>query len=369
MVGHRSRGQRDHIRQPGGNVGLAIKIGSPADDRAVALQGQTVQVASGDGSHIRQPGRNGDLAKTFVSPADDRAIDLQGQAVQGASSNGRHIRQPGGNVSLAIGIVSPTDDRAIGLQGQTVSVTSRYSRHVRQPSGKVGLARSIVSPADDRAVALQGQTVSVTSRYSRHVRQPSGKVGLAIIVQSPADDGDVGHGYQSAGGQVGDAPAITGKAARQPHPAGVVGQHCAGQLRQRKRPGYIRRRHGVGAGCRAGAGSVKCVGRRRERLAGREDHESAAAIGAHRQLQPASAATEGGRAEVQRDSEEAVGDGGGGVGHRTAELRGSAGGVVERSSEVIQSIGGRASRLQAALIGKGRAERRSQCGAAEQAKP
>ena len=86
-----------------------------------------------------------------------------------------------------------------------------------------------------------------------------------------------------------------------------------------------------------------------------------ARAGADGDLQPPLAAVEHARAEVERESEQAVGHPHINRIHRHADGTADAGGVVNRKSKIINGIGGRACIGEPALTGEGRALGASGC--------
>jgi hypothetical protein len=91
-------------------------------------------------------------------------------------------------------------------------------------------------------------------------------------------------------------------------------------------------------------------------LARGEWRVSAAAVGAHGNVQPAGVAGEHAGPEVQRDGEEAVAHRHGVGGERRADLPAARDGIVELELEVVTAVGRLASLGQFALVREGRAE-------------
>jgi hypothetical protein len=92
-------------------------------------------------------------------------------------------------------------------------------------------------------------------------------------------------------------------------------------------------------------------------LARGEWRVSAAAVGAHGNVQPAGVAGEHAGPEVQRDGEEAVAHRHGVGGQQRADWGAVAEGVVERELEVVAAVGRIEAVVQAALVSERRAER------------
>src|SRR6267143_1163987 len=88
--GHPAVQSRRNIRLTG-NIPRIVRVSAPRDHRAVALEGETVIPASGNGRHVGQSGRNIDLAVIVVTPRDHRAVALEGETVITASGNGYHV--------------------------------------------------------------------------------------------------------------------------------------------------------------------------------------------------------------------------------------------------------------------------------------
>ena len=109
------------------------------------------------------------------------------------------------------------------------------------------------------------------------------------------------------------------------------------------------RRRG-GGGRRSRADGIR---RGRDRLARIQRGKRAAAIGAQANLQPAIRAGEHARAKVERDGEQAVGDGDVEIGQRAADLGWSARGIPDREGQVITAVGGCATGGELALVGQG----------------
>ena len=97
-------------------VGLPGRGISPGPDAPVFIEGQRVQVSSGDGHGIGEAGRNDSLSPGVVAPAEDLALSGQGYRVRGAGGDGYSGGQVGGNLSLSLGVEAPSDDRAVGLK-------------------------------------------------------------------------------------------------------------------------------------------------------------------------------------------------------------------------------------------------------------
>src|SRR6185503_1927341 len=99
----------------------------------------------------------------------------------------------------------------------------------------------------------------------------------------------------------------------------------------------------------AGKDSVR---RRRQRLARSQRVEMAAAGRSHPQLQPARAAGEDSWAEVQRNGEQTIADGGGRLCERTGNEVPVGRCVEDREDEIVEAGGGAAAGIDPALIGE-----------------
>src|SRR5215469_3043388 len=99
----------------------------------------------------------------------------------------------------------------------------------------------------------------------------------------------------------------------------------------------------------AGSFGSDGVGRGRDGLPGRERDKTAGAIGAHAYFQPAVRAREL-VPEIQRDCEQPVAHGRGGVGKSRALLRTARGRVEEREGEVVDAVGRTGAVVQTTLI-------------------
>ena len=95
------------------------------------------------------------MSRCIVSPADQRSVGPQGQTVTVASRNGHYVAGAGWNICLALSVCSPPKDRAVPTQGQTVQCTRSDSHHV----GGIPRNGAIISPADYGAVGAQSQTM------------------------------------------------------------------------------------------------------------------------------------------------------------------------------------------------------------------
>ena len=80
--------------------------------------------------------------------------------------------------------------------------------------------------------------------------------------------------------------------------------------------------------------------------------ERAATIRAHADFQPAFPATENVRPEIQRDREQAVAHGGGGVGERATDLAHTIARPEDGEREIKAAVGRAGPVVQSALVGK-----------------
>ena len=140
-------GNRDHVRQTGGNIPLAVKIFAPRDHSAVGLQRETVLPPGVHGGHVGQPWRDVGLIKTVAAPRDHGSIAPQGQAMLKTGRDGRNVRQPGWNIGLAAAVQAPSDDRTIRLHRQIVPPAGRDSHQVGEAQWYRRLTERIIAPS------------------------------------------------------------------------------------------------------------------------------------------------------------------------------------------------------------------------------
>ena len=61
-----------HVSQPGRDIGLAVRIPVPSDDRAISSEGNAVIVSCADINHVGQTWRHIDLAFGTKNLCGDR---------------------------------------------------------------------------------------------------------------------------------------------------------------------------------------------------------------------------------------------------------------------------------------------------------
>ena len=234
--------------------------------------------------------------------------------------------------------------------------------------------RAVGGNPADQAVAKKTAGEAVPVQIGERVR--SGKSVVAAERLVAVDERGVGrqlvvgqHARQIGHAHIGHAAAIAEKAAvecaikravetSRKEIAGIGQRHgidITGKGAGRQRACQLRRRQGAGKVAR-GIRENR-IRRRRQQLARAEDGEGAgAAIGAHADGQPAGRTGENTRTKIQRNREQAVADGGGGIGDRPGDdIPRQVGRIVNRKLQIVTAIGSSTVILKLALIGERRA--------------
>src|SRR5207253_1021724 len=126
------------------------------------LQGQALIIAAGSARHVRQSARHSRLAISAITPAGNRAVIQQNQTMQPARGHGDDIRQAWRRIC--------PHHRPIGLdrQGEIVLVTSAVHADDReQPAYQRSTAT--LRPIKYLSVALERPVLRIARRYGDHV--------------------------------------------------------------------------------------------------------------------------------------------------------------------------------------------------------
>src|SRR5205085_2581689 len=139
---------------------------SPSADRAIALQGQTMPSAGGDGYHVAQSGWYVGLAINILPPSDQRSVSAESQIMGSSRGDRGDIRQTGGDVRLPVVVAAPTLDGAVGLERQVVPASGGNCDDVRETAGNSCLAVVGVS-SDARVVRAHAPSDDFSIRGER----------------------------------------------------------------------------------------------------------------------------------------------------------------------------------------------------------
>ncbi len=146
---------RRWIRLPPIRHGGDILPCPPADDGAIVLQGQTMQIAGRHG-HVVLAGRH--LSQAIVAcldaPPDERAIAPQGHRKGAAGADGGECAA--GRRSLDRGQIAPGDQGAVGPQRYPMGIARAYRLEPAPLRRPRHLTPTVIAPGDDGAVRAQG---------------------------------------------------------------------------------------------------------------------------------------------------------------------------------------------------------------------
>ena len=187
----------DAAQGRGGDGSLRGCVVAPSHHSAVALEGEAVILSGRDGNHghAGQAGGCRIFSEVIFTPAPDRAIGQQGQTVAGACGHLDRREDVRRSRRLTVSIVAPGKHPAITLAHEVVRASCR---DVGDP-GQRGLgAADTPPPFDHLTIVEQGDAVGIPGGHGRHIGKNRG-AGLSITVVTPCH-----HGIERRGDDTGE---------------------------------------------------------------------------------------------------------------------------------------------------------------------